>query len=80
MKLKTYIGKGLGQNHGTGTGALTLERDSIRNPSSFPLALPALARGSNRGITATMPPNHPYLALVVFLVVSFAAAGIGGAK
>ena len=26
-----------------------------------------------------MPPKHPWLALVVFLVVCFAAAGIGGA-
>jgi tryptophan-rich sensory protein len=26
-----------------------------------------------------MPPTHPYLGLVVFLVVCFAAAGIGGA-
>ncbi len=26
-----------------------------------------------------MPPTHPYLGLVIFLVVCFAAAGIGGA-
>ena len=26
-----------------------------------------------------MPPKHPYLGLVIFLVVCFAAAGIGGA-
>ncbi|MGO9112447.1 MAG: hypothetical protein ACLP9L_24720 [Thermoguttaceae bacterium] len=26
-----------------------------------------------------MPPPHPYLALVVFLFICFAAAGIGGA-
>ena len=32
-----------------------------------------------RGITTAMTPKHPYLGLLFFLVLCFAAAGIGGA-